>query len=88
MADHDTTDDRSPAPTPRTCACGHDKRHPRVRPVKKYGNWGQLAFMFFFTPKPEAIDFVCGRCGQVVDSMTNPDTLERFRYREPRPDER
>ena len=70
------------------CRCGHDKRHPMVRPEKVYSEWGQVAFLFLYTPLPKAIKLVCGVCGDVVDTITDRESLQRFRYREPRIEER
>ena len=70
------------------CACGHDKTHPRVRPEKEYSFWGQLAFGLMYTPVPKAIRFRCGVCKAVVSEIHDPKSMERFRYREPRMDER
>jgi hypothetical protein len=72
----------------RRCRCGHDKRHPWVRPEKHYTPWGQLAFSILFTPLPKRIDLRCGICREVVGSITDPEDLQKFRYREPRPEER
>jgi hypothetical protein len=72
----------------RRCRCGHDKKHPFVRPVKVYSALGQIAFGLLFTPLPKAINLTCGRCGEIVHTITDPEALQRFRYREPRPDER
>jgi hypothetical protein len=66
------------------CQCGHDKTHPTVRPVKRYGWWGQMALIMGFTSRPARIDWVCETCGTALDSITDPETLERFRYDEPR----
>lgn len=73
---------------PQTCRCGFDKTHPRVRPEKEYSFWGQLIFGLMYTPLPTAIRYRCGVCKIVVGEVTDPALLEKFRYREPRPEER
>ena len=70
------------------CRCGHDKKHPRVRPEKEYSFWGQLIFGLMYTPLPTAIRYRCGICKGVVGEIKDPAVLEKFRYREPRPEER
>jgi len=70
------------------CRCGHDKRDPAVRPVKKYGLWGAMLLMMGYTARPKRIDVVCGTCGAVFNSITDPAELEKFRYGEPGVDER
>jgi hypothetical protein len=43
-----------------------------------------MALIMGFTSRPVRIDLVCPTCGTVFDSITDPETLERFRYDEPR----
>jgi hypothetical protein len=66
------------------CRCGYGKTHPAVRPAKRYGWWGQMALIMGYTSRPARIDWVCETCGTALDSITDPETLERFRYDEPR----
>ena len=79
-----TTPETTKDPSVRRCQCGHDKTHPAVRPTKRYGWWGQMALIMGFTSRPARIDWVCSTCGTALDSITDPETLERFRYDEPR----
>jgi hypothetical protein len=65
------------------CRCGHDRAHAGVRPVKRYGWWGQMALIMGFTSRPVSIDVVCPTCGTVFESITDRETRERFRYEEP-----
>lgn len=37
---------------------------------------------------PTKIDLKCGVCSEVIDSITDPPLLKRYRAREPRPEER
>jgi hypothetical protein len=82
---------KTPEPTEPTvnttpvvrCRCGHDKEHANVRSVKRYSWWGQMALIMGFTSRPSRIDLVCPTCGFVFDSITDRETLERFRYEEP-----
>jgi hypothetical protein len=67
------------------CQCGYDKNNPHVRPFRRYGIWGAMALNMGFTPRPKRIDWVCTTCGTVIESITDPETLERYRYDEPRP---
>jgi hypothetical protein len=75
-------------PAVRRCRCGHDKRHPLVRPEYRYSGWGTLVLGLFGSPTPERIDYVCGVCGEAVGSVTDRRSLSRFRHREPLPEER
>jgi hypothetical protein len=67
------------------CRCGNDKTNPLVRPIKRYSYLGVMALLMGFTARPNRIDWVCSVCGTVIDSITDPQTLERFRYGEPGP---
>ena len=66
------------------CRCGYDQTHPNVRPAKRYGWLSQMALIMGYTARPARIDWVCSTCGTALGSITDPETLERFRYDEPR----
>ena len=71
--------------TTRTrCPCGNDYTHPTLSPVKRRSLLGAMALLMGFTARPTRIDWVCPTCGTVLDSVTDPETLERCRYDEPR----
>jgi len=73
---------------PVRCLCGHDRKHPLVRPEYHYGGWRIVVLGLFGSPSPSRIDFACTDCGEVVGSITDRPTLSRFRHREPLPHER
>jgi hypothetical protein len=75
-------------PTVTRCRDGLDKTHPAVRAVYDYGIWSTFSLVFGYTALPRRIDLVCPACGTVFGSITDPKELRKFRYREPRPDER
>ena len=79
-----TSEPTNATPAVSRCRCGHDQAHPAVRPAKRYGWWGQMALIMGYTSRPAHIDWVCETCGTALDSITDPETLERFRYDEPR----
>jgi hypothetical protein len=64
----------------RRCRCGHAKGDFWVRPTRKYGWWAVLGMMFGVSSRPVRIDYQCGRCGEVVESVSDRAELERFRY--------
>jgi hypothetical protein len=72
----------------RRCRCGHDKRHSRVRPGYHYGIVGSLLQIMGVSAVPTRIDFECGKCGEIVGSIVEPALLEKYRVREPKPEER
>lgn len=79
---------RVAADEPMRCRCGYEKTDPHVRPEKEYTFWGQLAFGLMYTPVPKVIRYRCGICKGVVGTIDDPELMQRFRYREPRVDER
>ncbi len=81
-----TTPETTKASDIPRCRCGHDRTNPSVRPVKRYGWWGAMALIMGFTSRPARIDLICLACGDVVESITDRKTRERFRYDEPRRD--
>jgi hypothetical protein len=46
-----------------------------------------MVLLMGYTARPVRIDWVCGSCGSVIESITDRPTLERYRYDEPRPHE-
>jgi hypothetical protein len=70
------------------CRDGYEKTNPVVRAVYQYGWLGPSLLLMGYTALPRRIDFVCPECGQMFGSITEPKELAKFRYREPRPDER
>ena len=70
------------------CRDGYDKTHPGMRAVYDYSGWGLFLLMFGYTALPRRIDIVCPSCGAVFSSITDRKELAKFRFREPRIDER
>ena len=66
------------------CRCGHGRTYPNARPVKRPSLLGAMALLMGYTARPVRIDWLCPTCGAVLDAVTDPETLERFRYGEPR----
>jgi hypothetical protein len=75
-------------PAVTRCPDGLDKTHPAARAVYDYGFWSTFSLLFGYTALPRRIDLVCPVCGSVLGSITDRKELAKFRYREPRPDER
>jgi hypothetical protein len=70
------------------CRDGYDKAHPAVRAVYQHGWLDTFWLLLGYTALPRRIDIACPRCGAVFNSITDRKELAKFRYREPRPDER
>ncbi|HJZ54383.1 MAG TPA: hypothetical protein VKE74_05470 [Gemmataceae bacterium] len=70
------------------CRDGYDKTHPAVHAVYRYDMWSTFSLLIGYTALPRRIDIVCTKCGALFNSITDRRALEKFRYREPRSDER
>ena len=78
----------NPEPLVTRCRDGYEKTNPVVRAVYQYGWWSPFFLLMGYTAMPRRIDFVCPSCGAVFGSITDRTELAKFRYNEPRPDER
>ena len=70
------------------CRDGYDKTSPVVQAVYQYGWLGPSLLLLGYTALPRRIDIVCPKCGEMFNSITDRKELAKFRYREPRIDER
>jgi hypothetical protein len=70
------------------CRDGYDKASPAVWAEYHCPWWSVFFLLFGYTALPSRIDIVCPVCGVVFNSITGHPEREKFRYREPRPDER
>ncbi|MBX7056699.1 MAG: hypothetical protein K1X75_01445 [Leptospirales bacterium] len=60
-----------------TCRCGHDRNHPLVETMNRYGIFGWLAMINGVTAKPKEVVFVCRRCRQSFDRTRDPEELSK-----------
>jgi hypothetical protein len=61
------------------CRCGHDLNHFWVRPQSQWGAWSWLGIAAGVRAAPRQIDYACGRCGDVLARLTDPEALKRHR---------
>lgn len=59
-----------------TCACGHDRSHYLVSAKGKYTAFGWFTVLFGITTHPVAVDYVCRRCGEVVEHTEAEEDLQ------------
>ena len=78
----------STTPFVTRCRDGYDKTYPGLQAVYDYGWWSTFSLLMGYTALPRRIDIVCPTCGALFNSITDPEELAKFRYREPRRDER
>ena len=60
-----------------TCSCGHDRNHTLVRKKGEYSFWGWLALGMGATVVPRKLNFFCQKCGELIESTTDPDILNK-----------
>ena len=63
-----------------TCSCGHGIDHPHVRAHARYSMWGAMYFLTGITGPPKEIVYICGDCGEIIQSTREPHVLEQHRY--------
>ncbi len=66
-----------PAAPPR-CRCGHDRTHARVHAEPRYGFWAWLLLLNGASAVPRRVVYRCGRCGEAVETVTDPRELRRI----------
>jgi hypothetical protein len=63
----------------KKCKCGHDRNHPMVSATGDYTFGGWCLILFGISAKPRAIRFTCRRCDQVIERVTDPQTISEMR---------
>jgi hypothetical protein len=61
------------------CRCGHGVDHFWIRPQKQWGGWAWLGIMGGVRMAPRRVDYKCGRCGDILASITDAEALKRMR---------
>lgn len=67
-----------------TCLCGYSKGHFCINPIIDYSTMGWFMLLTFaYSALPTKVVWKCGQCSAVVDVVTDPTELKRYRYRTP-----
>lgn len=68
-----------------TCRCGHSKGHDWIQSDYSYGLLGLFGLLTFgFSAIPTKVVWRCAVCKVAVETITDPEELKRYRYREPK----
>ncbi|RPI18695.1 MAG: hypothetical protein EHM58_04305 [Ignavibacteriae bacterium] len=62
------------------CSCGHTIDDPMIVAKTKYSKWGWFLLSMAFSAMPKEVVFQCQQCGDIIDTSTDPDVLEKYRY--------
>ncbi|MBL8788531.1 MAG: hypothetical protein JNJ59_26790 [Deltaproteobacteria bacterium] len=68
--------------TPVTIACGCGKKlgDSAIIEEPRYGFFGDLTLLFGVTAAPKRIDYRCVKCGKVVHSASDAQTIKQFTH--------
>ena len=61
------------------CRCGHGVDHFWIRPQKHWGAFAWLGIVAGVSMPPRQVDYQCGRCGDIVATLTDSVTLKQLR---------
>lgn len=61
----------------RVCRCGFQVHEPHIHPKPVYGIGGWMLLLLGATPKPQRIEYRCGRCDHLFGYTTDPELLRR-----------
>jgi hypothetical protein len=61
------------------CGCGHGLDHFWIRPQKEWGGLSWLGILAGVRQAPRKVDYQCGRCGEVLATLTDPAALKQMR---------
>jgi hypothetical protein len=64
----------------RKCKCGHKLGDPMIVPKTRYNKKGYFWLSMGYSAKPIEVVFQCQNCGEILDSSTEEDVIEKYRY--------
>lgn len=73
--------EQKPEPAELRCRCGHARGNPIVAANAKYSKLGFLSWFCGISPCPQRIEFTCPVCGYVFETVSDPDTCNKYRFR-------
>lgn len=62
------------------CSCGHTINDPMVSAKTKYSSWGWFLLSMAFSAMPKEVIFQCQKCGEIIETSSDPEILEKYRY--------
>ncbi len=66
--------------TEKRCKDGFKIGDPLIIPKTRYNKKGYALLSMGFSAKPIEVVFQCQNCGEILDSSTEEDVIEKYRY--------
>ncbi|MCI0449618.1 MAG: hypothetical protein L0Y79_07510 [Chlorobi bacterium] len=66
--------------TEKTCKCGFKKGDRMITAKTRYTKGGYFWLSMGFSAKPTEVVFQCQQCGEIVDTSTDEEVIEKYRY--------
>lgn len=64
----------------KTCKCGFKMGDPMIVPKTRYNKKGYFWLSMGYSAKPTEVVFQCQNCGEILDSSTDEEIIEKYRY--------
>ena len=62
------------------CKCGYSIDHQMITAKTRYSKTGLFWLSMAFSSKPIEVVYVCQKCREIIDTATDPEILEKYRY--------
>jgi hypothetical protein len=62
----------------QACSCGNDKSDSKIQHKCEYSGFGQILYWIGISAIPVRVNFICSKCGEVVESTDDPNILKQF----------
>ena len=62
------------------CKCGYTFGDPMIAPKTRYNKKGYFWLSMGYSAKPIEVVFQCQNCGEIIDSSTDEEVIEKYRY--------
>lgn len=64
----------------KKCKCGNSLGDPMIIPKTRYNKKGYFWLSMGYSAKPIEVIFQCQNCGEILDSSTDEEVIEKYRY--------
>jgi hypothetical protein len=62
------------------CKCGYSIGDPMIMAKTRYTKGGYFLLSIGFSSKPIEVVFQCQQCNEILDSTTDEEIIEKYRY--------
>lgn len=64
----------------KKCKCGNSLGDPMIIPKTRYNKIGYFWLSMGYSAKPIEVIFQCQNCCEILDSSTDEEVIEKYRY--------